>query len=216
VEEYEFRQCEWQGCRFRFPVEIEESRLTRCPRCGAATEVAGSPVAGDVHVAPAPVEPAFSALLDNIRSIHNVGSMFRTADGAGLHHLYLCGITATPAHLKLGKTALGAQDSVPWSYGLNGVDLSLSLKEKGYQLWAIEDADGAEPFFSANLALNTQQVVIVVGNERAGIDPGIIDLCDRILYLPMAGHKHSLNVAVVFGIVSYHLRYAQLVEKSRT
>ena len=214
MEEYEFRQCEWQECRFRFPVALEEPRVARCPRCGAATGIAGSAVAGDAHVPPHLAKPVLSALLDNIRSVHNVGSMFRTADGAGLGHLYLCGITATPAQLKLGKTALGAQDNVPWSYGLNGLDMCMSLKEKGHRLWAVEDTEAAEPFFSADLSTGDQQIVIVVGNERAGVDPGILSLCDRQLYLPMAGHKHSLNVAVVFGIVSYHLRYAALVEES--
>jgi 23S rRNA (guanosine2251-2'-O)-methyltransferase len=135
--------------------------------------------------------------------------MFRSANGAGVRHLHLCGMTATPAHPKLGKAALGAQEIVEWSYSLNGVDLALALKEQGRQLWAIEAAEGAEPFFEANLRIGSQYVTVIVGNERAGIDPGILSLCDRTLYLPMAGHKRSLNVAVTFGIISYHLRYVR-------
>ncbi len=207
MDEYEFRQCEWEACRFRFPVEIKESRAGRCPRCGTATIVAGVPIVHPADNVSSAVRPAFSALLDNIRSIHNVGSMFRTADGAGVRHLYLCGITATPAHSKLGKAALGAQETVPWSYSLNAVDLALSLKEKGQQLWAIEAAEDAEPFFDADLEIGSQNVTIIIGNERAGVDPGILSLSDRVFRLPMAGHKRSLNVAVVFGIVSYHMRY---------
>ena len=204
---YEFRQCEWEECRFRFPIGIEGPPANRCPRCGAATTVGGVPVSVRANSPKKPKGPSFSALLDNIRSIHNVGSMFRTADGAGVRHLYLCGITATPAHPKLGKAALGAQEFVQWSYALNGVDLARALKEQGHQLWAIETADDAELFFDANLAIGLQNVTVVIGNERAGIDPGILTLCDRLLYLPMAGHKRSLNAAVTFGIISYHLRY---------
>ncbi len=216
MDEYEFRQCEWQECRFRFPVEVEGARANRCPKCGAATSIVGSTESGYVDLAARVKSATLSALLDNIRSIHNVGSMFRTADGAGIDHLYLCGMTATPAHPKLGKTALGAQESVPWSYGLNGVDLASALRAQGCQLWAIEDVEKAESFYSADLTIGSKKVVIVVGNERAGIDPGILAQCERILFLPMAGRKRSLNVAVTFGIVSYHMRYAQSSAKSVT
>lgn len=213
MDEYEFRQCEWEECRFRFPVELEEQRAGRCPLCGAATVDVGSPAAGVDQGLLKPKNPTFSALLDNIRSIHNVGSMFRTADGAGVRRLYLCGMTATPAHPKLGKAALGAQETVPWSYHKNGVDHAHLLKEQGHLLWAIEATQEAEPFYDAELAIGSRQVTVIVGNERAGIDPGILALCDRSLYLPMNGRKHSLNVAVVFGIVCYHLRFAQPLVK---
>mgnify|MGYP001829193376 CR=1 FL=1 len=212
MDEFEFRQCEWDDCRFRFPVLVDELRAARCPHCGAATAPVGYPIDPD-RTAAKPDSAPFSALLDNIRSIHNVGSMFRTADGADLRHLYLCGITATPAQLKLAKAALGAQETMSWSHQKNGVDLAQQLKEQGHQLWAIEDTPHAESFYDANLAIGSRRVTIVFGNERAGIDPGILSQCDRILYLPMAGHKHSLNVAVVFGIVSYHLRYAHCEPK---
>jgi len=214
VADYEFRQCEWEECRFRFPVEVEGPRASRCPRCGAATKVVGVPASVQGREPVKPATPSFSALLDNIRSIHNVGSMFRTADGAGVRHLYLCGMTASPAHPKLGKAALGAQEHVRWTYALNGVDLALSLREQGYQLWAIDVLEEAESFFDADLSIGSLKITVVVGNERAGIDPGILALCDRTLYLPMAGHKNSLNVAVAFGIISYHLRYARQSAKS--
>ena len=207
MAEYEFRQCEWEECRFRFPSEVESPRATRCPQCGAATVIAAVPAPTLTNPTINPLNPPFSALLDNIRSIHNVGSMFRSADGAGVGHLYLCGMSATPAHPKLGKAALGSQEFVDWSYDLNGVDLASRLKEQGHQLWGIEAATGAEPFFDTDLTVGSQNLTVVVGNERAGIDPGILALCDRVLFLPMDGHKRSLNVAVVFGIVSYHLRY---------
>jgi len=154
------------------------------------------------------VRSTFEALLDNIRSMHNVGSMFRTADGAGVAHLHLCGMTTTPANAKLSKAALGAQEKVPWSYSLNGLDTAVTLKEQGHQLWAIEATEKAKPFFIANPRLSASSVVVVVGNENAGIDPGILEICDQAFSLPMYGIKRSLNVAVAFGIVAYHLCYA--------
>ena len=209
MTEFEFRQCEWAECHFRFPAEVEAPRAIRCPRCGAATVTAGQPAPFLADPTVETSNPIFSALLDNIRSIHNVGSMFRSADGAGISHLYLCGMTATPAHPKLGKAALGSQEFVDWSYDLNGVDLALRLKEQGHQLWGIEAAKGAQLFFEADLRTGKQNITFIVGNERAGIDPGILALCDRTLYLPMAGHKRSLNVAVTFGIISYYLNFAR-------
>lgn len=171
--------------------------------------LASTPAAVPADRAIEPANARFSGLLDNIRSLHNVGSMFRSADGADVKHLYLCGITATPMHPNLGKAALGAQESVSWTYGLNGVDMAQSLKATGHELWAVETAAESQAFFDTELALASRRVVIVVGNERAGIDPGLLALCDRVLSLPMAGQKRSLNVAVAFGIVCYHLRYAR-------
>lgn len=144
-----------------------------------------------------------------------VGSIFRTADGAGLEHLYLCGITATPEHPRLGKAALGAQDTVPWSYSRNAVDTARSLQAQGYCLWALERlaVDGStKNVFSLfdpgvrNLR-REKPVVLIVGNERAGVDPGLLALCDHIFSVPMYGQKPSLNAAVAFGIAVYFLRY---------
>jgi tRNA G18 (ribose-2'-O)-methylase SpoU len=156
-----------------------------------------------------------AGLLDNIRSIHNVGSMFRSADGAGLRHLYLNGITATPAQPKLTKAALGAQERVPWSYDSNGPRLAFSLKEQGYQLVAVETSERAQPLFGTGFASVTTPLVIVVGNERAGIDPGVLAHCDIVVSLPMDGTKRSLNVAVAFGIVAYTLRYGPYTQPVR-
>ncbi|MFN2138411.1 MAG: TrmH family RNA methyltransferase [Candidatus Promineifilaceae bacterium] len=214
MDEFEFRQCEWDECRFRFPTAVDEPKTSRCPMCGAATNIVAVPApvhpllreAQDRLAAP---NPTYSALLDNIRSIHNVGSMFRSADGAGISHIYLCGISATPAHPNLSKAALGAQASIPWTYALNGVDQAQSLKEQGHLLWAIETAPEAEPFFAADLSQPGANVTLVIGNERAGVDPGILALCDKTLALPMAGSKRSLNAAVAMGIVCYYLRFAQ-------
>jgi 23S rRNA (guanosine2251-2'-O)-methyltransferase len=201
-------QCEGHDCRFRFPVTSEQEQATSCPLCGAPTKVAArtrSQVPRQPRLLMANV---VEALLDNIRSAYNVGSMFRTADGAGIQHMYLCGITATPNHSRVGKTALGAEQSVPWTQVRNGVDAAVSLRAKGFQLWAIEDSSQALPLFETVTDLPTAPVVIVVGNEITGIDPDILALCERQLWIPMQGRKQSLNVAVAFGIAAYFSRYA--------
>jgi 23S rRNA (guanosine2251-2'-O)-methyltransferase len=145
------------------------------------------------------------ALLDNIRSIYNVGSIFRTSDGAGISHLHLCGMTPTPLNPRLVKTALGAQEAVPWSYERNGLIAARSLKEAGKRLWALEGGRISVPLSEAVQDIAGTAIVLVVGNEISGVDPGIMELCDRIIHIPMRGSKTSLNAAVAFGIVAYAL-----------
>jgi tRNA G18 (ribose-2'-O)-methylase SpoU len=147
------------------------------------------------------------ALLDNIRSVYNVGSVFRTADGAGLRHLHLCGITPPPDHPKTAKTALGAERSVPWTAYRNGLDTAVALQERGCQLWAVEDCPQAKSIFTETDFDNESPIVLVVGNELAGIDPEILDRCNRILSIPMQGQKKSLNVASAFAIAAYAIRF---------
>lgn len=202
------RQCEEEACRFRFPVPVGGRRGDVCPRCGAATVAATEPFGGR---GPGPATegaaPAVEALLDNVRSVFNVGSIFRTADGAGIGRIHLCGITATPDHPKLAKTALGAEGVVPWQYHSNGVDAVEALKENARHLWALESGRGSQSLFNAEPAPNGAPIVLVVGNERAGVDPGILELCDCLVHIPMQGMKASLNVATAFGIAAYHLRF---------
>lgn len=207
MADFLFRECEWDGCLFRFPAEAEQEGAQRCPRCGSATRVAAvTPV-----FAPPPgvngSKRSISGLLDNIRSIHNVGSIFRSADGARLQHLYLSGITATPSHPKLSKAALGAQERVAWTHSLNGPRLGASLRDQGFQLMGIETAVAAQSLYAPRLVFDERPLVIIAGNERAGIDPDLLALCDHVLALPMGGSKRSLNVAVAFGIVAYQLRF---------
>ncbi len=210
---FEIWQCQGDGCGLRFPAEVGqllpvgETHLPFCPLCHSPLQrmqhfsPARAPATA-VSVAPFPL----SALLDNIRSIHNVGSMFRSADGAGLTHLYLGGITATPAHPRLAQAALGAHLTVPWSHHANGLATAVALKQQGYALWAIEAVPAAAPLFQKPLQSN-QPVLLIVGNEKAGVDPGLLAECDQIFYLPMLGEKGSLNAAVAFGIAVYTLRF---------
>ncbi len=180
----------------------------RCPRCHGAVVVAAEAQAkaGDRPPAGDNEGRALVGLLDNIRSIHNVGSMFRTADGAGVAHLHLAGITATPEHPKLAKAALGAHETVAWTYATNAVDAAEALRARGYALWALEPATTNAPAITTG-GERPERLALVVGNERAGVDPGVLALCDGVLSLPMVGEKSSLNAAVAFGIAVYYLRF---------
>jgi tRNA G18 (ribose-2'-O)-methylase SpoU len=155
-----------------------------------------------------PQGPELQALLDNIRSIYNVGNMLRTADGVGMRHVHLCGITPTPNNPKVAKTALGAEATVAWTSHSDGVAAAVSLGRRGCRLWALEGGPRAESLFQQGANLHGPPIVLVVGNEVCGIDPGILERCERVVCLPMHGVKTTLNVAVAFGIAAYVLRYA--------
>ncbi|MEM1056382.1 MAG: TrmH family RNA methyltransferase [Bacteroidota bacterium] len=143
------------------------------------------------------------AVVPDIRSAYNVGSLFRTADSAGLRHLYLSGFTPTPDHRGVAKTALGAQDAVPWSHEADTLALLAKLKNDGYTVAALEiTPEAIEPpaITSAHVPL-----ALVLGNEVHGVAPDVLDAADLHLALPQYGIKASLNVSVAFGIAAYAL-----------
>jgi len=203
VPPYQVRQCANPACRFRFPVTETRVPGTICPLCGTVTTLAALYAGGQPPLRREQGRPV-EALLDNIRSIYNVGSMMRTADGAGLRHVHVCGITPPPDHPKVAKTALGAEQTVGWTQSGNGLDTAVTLQQQGSQLWALEGAPGAEPLLETAVPPDTP-IVLIVGNEIAGVDPGILAVCDKVLYIPMQGVKESLNVASAFAIATYHL-----------
>ncbi len=212
---YRARKCRGSGCGLRFPVDDGSPLGARCPVCGAETEFIDEPYATEpVRSKLTSNGPPVEALLDNVRSLRNVGSMFRTADGAGLRHLHLGGFTPTPDHPKLAKTALGAQASVPWTRHRDALAGARELVEAGSRLWALEGGSRAESLFGALAQLGDTKappIVLVVGHEVSGIDPRIVDLCERVVQIPMAGIKGSLNVGVALGVAAYFLRYANEV-----
>ena len=203
---YQIRQCVDDACRFRYPAADNDLRAQQCPRCGAETiTVSTIPLADEPVSAVRPHRPPLrrvDVLLDNIRSLYNVGSIFRTADGAGVRHLYLCGITPTPDNPKLAKTALGAERTVDWSYHANAVDLMVE-KRAGYLVWALEETPDAVSLFDPPPTPADAAILLVVGNEVTGVDPGVLALCDASLAIPMQGAKRSLNVATAFGVAAY-------------
>ena len=139
-------------------------------------------------------------VLDHVRSMNNVGSVFRTADAFRLEAVYLCGITATPPNPEIHKTALGAEDTVDWRYFTNTLDAVDELKKQGYLLYAIEQAEGSIPL--SKLTLNVdEKYALVLGHEVKGVQQEIINNCDYCVEIPQYGTKHSLNVSVAGGIV---------------
>lgn len=205
VPPFQLRQCTNDACRFRFP--LTDNRVTGdlCPVCGAAAAFTAVYPTGN----PPPTLPRrqhLEALLDNVRSTYNVGSMLRTADGAGVRHLYMGGITPPPDHPKVAKTALGAEQSVGWTRCANGLDTAVALQQRGYQVWALEGTPDAQPLPQTAVPLDVP-ILLVVGNEIAGVDPGILAMCDKVVYIPMQGVKQSLNVASAFAVAAYHLAF---------
>jgi tRNA G18 (ribose-2'-O)-methylase SpoU len=150
-------------------------------------------------------------LLDNIRSAWNVGSMLRSADGAGVRRVHLCGISPTPDNPKTFKTALGAETAVYWSYHPNSLNAANALKSQGLRLWALEGGPGATSIFQAVRTLDSRPIALVVGNEVSGIDPELLSSCEQVVSIPMAGYKRSLNVAIAFGIAVYILRFSPCI-----
>lgn len=210
-------RCTRPECGLRFTVEAgkqPESVLPVrfCPACRAMLQTVGEAYprlaidskAGEFD------GPALEVILDNIRSAWNVGSMFRTCDGAGVRRMYLCGVTSLPDNPKVIKTSLGAETSVPWNYAPDGVSVAQLVKAKGLRLWALEGGPRASLLFSEVTSLPGAPIALVVGNEVSGVDPGILDLCEKVVSLPMQGVKGSLNVAVAFGIAVYFIRYGRI------
>lgn len=139
-------------------------------------------------------------VLDNVRSQNNIGSVFRTSDAFRVERICLCGICSTPPHRDIHKTALGAEDSVDWSYFETTAECLRQLKEQNYRILAIEQVD--ESVMLDHLELDTHQpVAIVFGNEVEGVDEEVIPLCDGCVEIPQFGTKHSLNISIAAGIV---------------
>ena len=144
------------------------------------------------------------AVLDNVRSMHNVGSVFRTADAFLLEGIYLCGYTPVPPHRDIHKTALGATESVHWKYFENTTTAIEQLIGSGYQVWAVEQVDKSIMLNELEWGGN-EKLAIVFGNEVNGVEENVLQLCKGSIEIPQLGMKHSLNIAVAAGIVFWEL-----------
>ena len=143
-------------------------------------------------------------VLDNVRSAQNVGSFFRTADAFGIGHIALCGISATPPNREIHKTALGAEQSVEWSYHPTTLECIESLRNEGYRIIAIEQIEGATMLNNFR-AESGERYALVFGNEVDGVDQAVADIVDGAIEIPQVGIKHSLNVSVSAGILMWEL-----------
>ena len=143
-------------------------------------------------------------VLDDVRSLHNVGSVFRSADAFRVEAVYLCGITATPPHPEIHKTALGGEDSVAWRYFPTATEAIESLHNDGFFVYSIEQVEGSTKL--QNLQLDTdKRYAIVLGNEVKGVHQEVVDMSDGCLEIPQFGTKHSLNVSVTAGMVIWEV-----------
>ena len=143
-------------------------------------------------------------VLDNVRSLHNVGSVFRTADAFLVEAVYLCGITSTPPHAEIHKTALGAENTVDWKYFENTHDALDQLKTLGYTVFAIEQAIGSTLLPDIKLE-SEKKYAVILGNEVKGVQQSVVDDCDGCIEIPQYGTKHSLNVSVTAGIIVWDM-----------
>ena len=141
-------------------------------------------------------------VLDNIRSMENVGSFFRTADAFRIEMIYLCGITACPPHREIHKTALGADESVDWQYFETTSEACEHLKSAGYSIFAVEQVENS---IKLNDFKTPEKSAYIFGNEVDGVDDAVLPYCENAIEIPQEGTKHSLNVSVSGGIVMYHL-----------
>jgi len=151
----------------------------------------------------------FIVVLDNVRSLHNVGAVFRTADAFRLESVYLCGMTATPPNAEMHKTALGAELVLDWEYDKETIDAVERLQKKGYKVFAIEQAENSidlQQFAKIEIEnYENEKIAVVLGHEVFGVQQEVIDKCDGCIEIPQYGTKHSLNVSVTAGIVMYEI-----------
>ena len=143
-------------------------------------------------------------VMDNIRSMHNVGSVFRTADAFLMQGIYLCGYTPQPPHRDINKTALGATETVEWKYFSTTLEAVQSLREDGYTLYAVEQVENSLPLHQVKAA-KEDKLALIFGNEVSGVDAGVLKLCHGSIEISQMGMKHSLNISVAAGIVLWEL-----------
>jgi tRNA G18 (ribose-2'-O)-methylase SpoU len=146
-------------------------------------------------------------VLDDVRSMYNVGSVFRTSDAFRVEAVCLCGITSTPPSTEIHKTALGAEDSVSWRYFPSALEAVESLKAEGYEVYSVEQAHGSTMLQHFSPA-SDKKYAIVLGNEVKGVHQEVVDASDGCLEIPQFGTKHSMNVSVTAGIVIWHIAQA--------
>ena len=147
-------------------------------------------------------------VLDDVRSMHNVGSVFRTGDAFRIEAVYLCGITSTPPMAEIHKTALGAEDSVNWKYFMTALEAVASLKADGYEVLSVEQAHGST-MLQDFVPQEDRKYAVIFGNEVKGVHQEVVDASDDCLEIPQFGTKHSMNVSVAAGIIIWH--FAQTI-----
>ena len=151
------------------------------------------------------------AVLENIRSAYNVGSVFRTADAFLLEAIYITGYTCIPPHKEIKKTALGAEETVEWKHFANAIEAISTLKENGYKVYAVEQAINSISLEKMALG-NNEKVAFIFGNEVTGVEQSTIEQCDACIEIPQLGMKHSLNIATAAGVVLWEIIRTRMIK----
>jgi len=199
-------ECANPGCRLRFANDLSTAVISRCPRCGSEMVKSGEPFTNFQRPPSGDLAHGctLALVLDNLRSAQNVGSIFRTANGAGVRHIYCCGTTPTPDHRGVKKASLGAEEFTPWSYHPNCPNLVGELQDTGNHVCVLESTANSESLFNSRpLFFTPKNLVLVLGNEISGVDPEVLNKADTLIHIPMSGTKTSINVAVAAGIALY-------------
>lgn len=219
-------RCPYPECLHVFEIEDGmERQFANCPACGERATFKSFDIIRRIDreyerrledgtifgVSHSSAGSGLSVLVEDVRSLWNVGSILRTADGAGFDKVYLAGITGAPPRKEIAKTSLGAEDTVPWEYCPCSVSILRRLKDLDYFLLALEYVEG-KMRLSHLIRQNelAKPLCLIVGNEVTGVSRETLSLCDEVAILPMRGVKESLNVAVAFGIAAYMLADAEL------
>ncbi len=204
-----FRECSDITCQFRYPAIRNINELVdNCPKCGKPAFIVEKVFYGRENIEEIIFPPAgfeIIPVLDNIRSVYNVGSIFRSANGFGVRQIFLGGITSTPIHSQFDKTSLGADHAISWDHANNSNGIIEELKNNDFQIISLENAAQSIPVDKLDIKVLKNKIALVVGNEKLGIDPKIVRRSDLLVSIPMRGTKKSFNVCVAFGIALYQL-----------
>ena len=200
-----FRECTNPDCGFRYPDLNTNCELAYCPKCGEEATIASRSNSNQENLNFSESHLELIPLLDNIRSVYNVGSIIRTCEGFGIREIILSGITPTPVNPRMNKTGLGSISNIKWHSANNGFQKVVELKAKGFQIISLESTQTAISIGQVSKAILHEPLCLVIGNENLGVDPGIQKISDLVIAIPMSGEKESFNVSVAFGIAAYHL-----------
>ncbi len=216
---FQIFECQNKDCNLRFPSNLTLENFEHCPLCGFPVTAIGEPFSNSKNLTAdsSGSKRIIHLLLDNLRSTFNVGSIFRTANCAAIDHVYCCGTTPTPDHPKFIKSGLNSEHNVSWSYHRNAMKVISDLKANEFSINSLEVTTSSSSLFSIHEGtIPPDQMLLLVGNEISGIDPGILDLSDSIVYIPMLGTKTSLNVSIAASIAIYVYRFSLVINSSRS
>jgi 23S rRNA (guanosine2251-2'-O)-methyltransferase len=208
-KEFSIVECSNPECKFRFPI-ISTKSPRWCPKCKSNLIIVHSYTEVLAPIKQTTMKnnpPSFNLLLDNIRSAYNIGSILRTIDGFNVGHIYFCGISPSPENPKVEKTSLGAEKNKNWSTSNNALLVAEKLKKEGNYLIGLEYCKDSIPITLVDENKLNHPIVLIIGNELAGIDPAIRKICDELVHIPMNGNKSSFNVSIAFGIAAFYFDY---------